>query len=486
MKRLYEYNDYGKVILRLTLFSIFVLLALTINSDYAYAHKYPHIKTAALTYSLTDEIGADFVGRHYDMAINPSGQNYTIIKNIDPQVKCLLYLTISSIRGNDYSELQQFCNQMGYNYDSMFHWANDNVCIDAIAPSGSPCTGNTTCTDPGSRTEFCGWNTFRSIPDFSKPEMWDWIIYKYLSKMGDRYDGVMEDEAVFYHHPNWNYYSTMMCFPFQPAKWSTGGASDMNGWEGFTHDQIRDSLLYLKQNVWLPMMMDSLRAHGKQRYPNPAAYGVMGSDIIDDVILTGTGVLVGEGMHLSPILGSSYFNNAQAWNIMDTIATSEGSAILWCEINQSESLSLGSWARCQMERVCWYYMKADTQHFYFLLTGNSPEIGANDYRAGDSLYKWCPAFEYNIGQPLGSMYDAASGVDPAGQAYTLNARNFENAIVLYRKASGSNYNNSTAVTYDLGGQYQQLYSDGTLGGVTSDASVRNCEGKIYIPYSGSN
>ncbi|MBD3170306.1 MAG: T9SS type A sorting domain-containing protein, partial [candidate division Zixibacteria bacterium] len=46
--------------------------------------------------------------------------------------------------------------------------------------------------------------------------------------------------------------------------------------------------------------------------------------------------------------------------------------------------------------------------------------------------------------------------------------------------------NSTAVTYDLGGQYQQLYSDGTLGGVTSDASVRNCEGKIYIPYSGSN
>ena len=350
---------------------ILILAYLIVPSRPALAYKFTHIRTAALTYSLTDNVGADFVGRHYDIAINPSGANYTIIKNADPQTKCLCYLTISSYRGSDYDLLNSYCSSHGFNCDSMSLWATNHLCIDAIAPSGPPCNGNTTCSENGEKLEYCGWNSFRTTPDFRRPEVWQYVIYKYMTCMGTQFDGVMEDEAVFYYHPNWNYYSTMMVYPFSPSKWSAGQASYVNGWNGYSHDAIRDSLMYLKQHRWLPMMMDTLRAHGKLRFANPAAYGVLGSDVIEDISLTGTGVLLGEGMQLRP-LGGTW--NEQAWGIMEYIAQTEGYAIVWTEIMASDSLSLGSWTRCQMERLAWYYMVADTSHFYFLKKSQKGKI----------------------------------------------------------------------------------------------------------------
>ncbi|MCP4632970.1 MAG: T9SS type A sorting domain-containing protein [candidate division Zixibacteria bacterium] len=454
-----------------------------LSAQTSFAWKQNHIRTAALTYSLTDVVGADFVGRHYDIAINPSGNNYTAVKNADPDTKCLLYITMSSLRGGDYDLMQTFCNERGYNYDSMFLWANSDVCVSAIAPAAAPCTGDITCTDAGNRLEHCGWTSYRHQPDFRRQSVQEYVWYKYKNFMGSAYDGVMEDECTFYYHPLWDYYSPMMCFPFQPSKWTQGAASDVRGWNGYSHGAIRDSLMHLKQNVWLPALMDSMRAHNKMRFPNPAAYGVAGSDVLDDVLLTGSGILLGEGMHLRPLGG---YWNTTAWEAMDIVATSaQGSAIVWCEIMAADSNSLGNWNRCLMERLGWYYMKADVNHFYLLITGNEIWLRHNDYQAKDSLYKWLPAFEHDVGQPLGAMYTAQSGTDGGGQSYTLRARDFSSAIVLYRNASGGNYGNSSAVTYDLGGNYRQLYYDGSLGGITTQASIRNCEGKIYVPDGGS-
>lgn len=460
----------------------FLFLALLICNS-ALANKYPHIRTAALTYSMTDNTGADFVGRHYDIAINPSGNAYQIIKSADPEIKCLRYITISTYRGDDYDLLQSFCSANNYNYDSMFVWSTAHNCIESVAPAGQPCQGNVTCTDNGQQLEYCGWNSFRMAPDFRRPEVWEFSIYKYLNYMGDSFDGVMEDEAIFYYHPNWNYYSTMMVFPLSPGKWGSGSASNTNGWSGYSHDAIRDSLMYLKQNVWLPMMMDSLHAHDKLRFANPAAYGVIGSDVIEDIALTGTGVLLGEGMHLRPLGGA--WNN-EAWDIMDYVSETDGYAIVWTEIMSNDSLSLGSWSRCQMERLAWFYMKADIEHFYLLITGNEIWLRPNDYMAGDSLYKWTPAIEYDIGQPNGANYAAQSGTDPAGQSYTLYARDFSDGIVLYRPALGGNYGENTAVSFGLGGEYRELRADGTLGTPVTMAVIRNCDGKIYVPEGGGS
>jgi len=456
---------------------LMIVLALAGNS---YARKYNHIRTGALCYSLTDVIGADFVGRHYDVAINPSGANFTAVKAADPETKCLLYITMSSLRGGDHDLIQQFCDERGYNSDLMYLWAENDVCLASIAPSGSPCTGAITCTDSGERLSVCGWNSYRNQPDFTYPGMWEYYWYKYKIKMGSQYDGVYEDECTFYYHPIWDYYSPMMCFPMKPDKWTQGSASDIRGWEGYSHNAIRDSLLHLKQNQWLPSLMDSMRANNKQRFANPAAYGICGSDVIDDVVLTGTGISLGEGMHLRPTY--KQFHQA-AWDVMDFIKGSDGKAIVWTEVMAADSSSLGSWPRCLMERLGWFYMKGDTANYIFLVTGNEVWLRHNDYQAKDSLYKWLKAFEFDIGQPLGDMYTAQSGTDGAGQYYTLRARDFQNAIVLYRGASGSNYGDQSAIVYDLNGDYRLLQYDGSLGDIVTSASIRNCETVICVPDS---
>jgi hypothetical protein len=40
------------------------------------------------------------------------------------------------------------------------------------------------------------------------------------------------------------------------------------------------------------------------------------------------------------------------------------------------------------------------------------------------------------------------------------------------------------VTYNLGGEYKELYANGTLGPTVTSATLRNAEGKIYIPIDG--
>jgi len=431
---------------------------------------FPAIRTAALCYSLTDVIGADFVGRHYDIAINPTGANLTAVKNGGYGTKCLRYVTASSYRGEE-AQIQAFCNQFGYDYDSMFLWTTQDVCVSAIAPAGSPCTGNTTCSMAGSKLEHCGWTSFRTQPDFRYRGVHHYMWWKCKQEMGTAYDGVMEDECTFYYHPLWDYYAPMMCYPFQPSKWVNGNSSHIKGWEGYTHDQIRDSLMYLKQNVWLPALMDSMRANNKMRFPNPAAYGVAGSDVLEDVVLTGSGLLLGEGMHLRPLGG--YWNNV-AWEAMDVVASSEqGYAIVWCEIMAADSAALGSWKRCLRERLGWYYMKY-ADNMYLMITGNEVWLRHNDYQAKDSLYKWSPMFEHDLGDPLGDCYY----IDD----YTL-VREFEDGYVYYRPVSGNNY--FDARTYQLDEECYPLLDDGTLGSKVYEVSLLNGDAQILIKDEGN-
>ncbi len=439
---------------------------------------YGHVRTSTLTYSASQAGAADFVARKYDIAINPSGSFLSTMQSAGTDVKSMRYLTMSSYRGDDYTLLETFCNAHGYDYDSMFMWVNSTVGVASIAPAGSPCDGPL-YSSPGEQLQYCGWTSYRTTPDFRRPEVWEYVAYKYLSTIGD-FDGAMEDEATFYYHPTWNYYSSMMCFPFHPDKWTQGAPSDVVGWGGMSHEEIRDSLMYLKQQHWLPALMDSLNNHDKLRFANPAAYGILGSDVIEDCILTGTGVLAGEGWYLRPT-GSQW--SSYAWQIMDTIvAARNGSVIMWTMIYASDSVALGSWARCFKERLVWYYMAADAEHCYFNLSGNEGWLPPNDFLAHDTAYKWSPVIEYDVGVPLRPREVAATGTDPAGQGYTLYSRDYTKSLMLYRGAAGSNYGSGSAITYNLGGTYRILDDDGTLSSFTvMSVDIRNAEGVILVP-----
>jgi hypothetical protein len=100
---------------------------------------------------------------------------------------------------------------------------------------------------------------------------------------------------------------------------------------------------------------------------------------------------------------------------------------------------------------------------------------------------WVPAAAYNIGQPTGSWSVFATGADPSDAAltYTVFERQYTNALVLYKPLSagggqtGTTADN-TATTFQLGGSYQLLNADGSLGPVVTSVTLRNGEGAILV------
>jgi len=404
--------------------------------------RFDHIRTAAINYSSSLLSNAPFIALHFDLSINPSADNGFLdsLDAMGTDIKKLIYLTINGIRDSDTAQLRSFCVANGYNFDSMFMWvdADSTISIDCNSLGSGICDAVYT-SNGGDSLNYCLWTSKRISMDTRRTEMWEYIVYKFMQGIGTDYHGVMQDEDGILYYPDADTYcGGATVFPFTPDYWTAGSPSAANGWDNMTHNQVRDSIVILKQEGWLKLLMDSLYVLDFMRFGNPAAYGVVGTDVIDDCIKTGTGVLLGEGMDCTPI-NTDW--NTTIWNVMDTIvAADSGYAIVWLYVRDRDTVRLESFDRCQMDRLAFYYMAADYEHFYFMLTGNMDWLHPNDWSyTTDSLYKWFDALEYDIGQPDSARYVDTSGTDNLGQSFTIYCRDFTDgstdARVFYRPAS---------------------------------------------------
>lgn len=79
---------------------------------------------------------------------------------------------------------------------------------------------------------------------------------------------------------------------------------------------------------------------------------------------------------------------------------------------------------------------------------------------------WSKARECDIGTPVDPLYSVwQTGTDSAGQTYTIYKRAYSKGLVLSRPKVGWTYTDygTQSQQYDLGGTYNLLHSDGTLG-----------------------
>lgn len=479
--------------------SLVVAVALMASSAHATFPKRNWIRTAAITYGLTDSVAGYFIGRKYDLVINPSNTAYgsrsgvlDAIKRGDPATKCLVYGIASSYRaGSDLEDLTQFCGLYGYGTDSFFIKVNTgSVGLGDIQPIGAPCsaTGVTT-TSAGGFLQFCGWTTSgRREWDFTKKHVRDFQVWRAVKYATNGMNGIMEDENYTLMHDNQtDAPGNAMAFPHNVGQWKAGSWTQCGPWAGKTHAQVRDSLIKLKQNDWLKRIGDTLNKLGGFWLANSVTYGTIKSDKGGDLKKTGTGLFPMEN-NLAPFIYGQLWNN-ETWKIMDSINVWDtGYAVVWATIMPQESLAVGSWARCQMERLTWYYMAADPQRSYFMLTGNwpGPLLRPNDYIAADTLYKWVKAADVDVGLPLANRFTVASGTDPAGQGYTIYRRDFGKASMVYRQANGTNYSGTSAVSYSLGGTFYNVNANGTVSSTPiTSVSIKNCEGLILSKTPGS-
>ena len=437
---------------------------------------------------------APFVARNFDLSVNINGVFEDSVTTLDAGFGKLTYITLSSyiLTSTDTADLRAFCTARGYIFDSCFIWANGSTaCINAIAPNGTPCTdvGGNMCSTHGNKIAFCGWNTYRLTPNFRYVGAQQFAIYKTLRDANNK--GVMQDEACYVWQDTLTHSgSNSPWFPY-PGYWTTGSAANTNAWtgSGLTNTQIADSMIRLKRSGWLSELVDSLTAHSQQIYSNGAAYGRMGSDLAGDVATLGAGMLFGEGMDINLTKGAGHFYSSMAWTLMDSLRVGgrewqSGNAIIWTNINVAETLSmtaidgaLGMKRRLAQERYTWYLMAGTPLRSFLFISLNWGGLGHQNgwSQTTDSLFKFCPSMDANLGAPSG-----ARSVLSTGTGGTVYQRSFANGKVLWRDGSGGSYTAANAITVSLGATYYPVNYDGSYGAPTSTASIRNGEGLIFL------
>ncbi|MCK5603106.1 hypothetical protein KAR91_14580, partial [Candidatus Pacearchaeota archaeon] len=170
-----------------------------------------HIKTAALCYSGTDLTALGYVARHYDVIVlyNNSAWMDTVKAHND-SIKALRYLTLSSIRAEDWDTIPGWAIDRSLtNEDSVYLWVESDSTV--ITGAGGTCDDGPTITVSinGDTVSFCGWAENRVMADFRKSITQDYFRWKPFWRMdlnadGDAddwkdYQGVFEDEAHWYH-----------------------------------------------------------------------------------------------------------------------------------------------------------------------------------------------------------------------------------------------------------------------------------------------
>lgn len=480
---------------------LFIVVFGAFLADMVQANKHDHVQTAALVYSSTNVNNASFLARKIDLLINPTNDLYDRARNVDTNFTALDYTTFSSfIFGSDTLWLADFCNQRGYDDSTFYMWADEDTII--LISQGVTCV-----TPPGEKITMSSWGHYRYVLDGRNEHLGEWIWYNIVRDIGTHgsrnYRGVMEDEAFLLKHSLYGQTAAMLTFPFHTNMWVKGTPSDAEGWDDYNSisisefAEIQDSLIYLKHEAfdWASELSDSLEANNYlffrnpanymcwHDWPAPATYGNPPPDYETEGY-KGLGSLLGEYVWLRPTGGATLGTQLQYLRMMSDYADSGTTSIMWVYIIPSDSVALGSWRRCQYERLCYYYMAADPQKTWFMITRNEGLFHPNAWQQlSDTLWRYTPLLEVNIGQPIADSgyYSIQSGTDGSGQSYTIRSRDFSNAKVLWRFQNGSNYGNSSAVTLDLDQDYYLADENGNVSAnPVSQVSIRNADGLILL------
>jgi len=98
-----------------------------------------------------------------------------------------------------------------------------------------------------------------------------------------------------------------------------------------------------------------------------------------------------------------------------------------------------------------------------------------------------PAFDIDLGRPVGPPYVIQSGTDGAGHEYKIFGRAFACgfAVVRHRDPYNGDFNEGTAVQFDLPGEYTPVDLEGRELRPTTTWSLRNGEAAMFVAEAGA-
>ena len=241
---------------------------------------------------------------------------------------------------------------------------------------------------------------------------------------------------------------------------------------------------------WLSELQGRLAAAGKWGAVNQATYLAYDQMARDQAIAIG-------GFNTEHLISPDALRGAEGavenlYDLTQRVTAKGGTAILtgkwnFMPANYTQGEYGSADARQDMWRLAFYYLVKEpagsSGKAYFDLT--LPSYNSTDVSSDQS--HWHAAYQVDVGQPIGGMTVAQSGLSPSdGAPYKVFTRPYGNAKVLFRPLdlwSSTDYGDRSAVMVQLGGDYRQLREDATLGPVTSSVQIRNAEALILVPAS---
>lgn len=187
-----------------------------------------------------------------------------------------------------------------------------------------------------------------------------------------------------------------------------------------------------------------------------------------------------------------FCNNSSTYRLenlysRDSIASRNGVTSFWTSPPRTTYNGKGTATPRQAiyNNACFYYVARSDSTWIFMRPslGNAYGVFVNP---GFDTLSYVPAMDYELGWPAQHYQLAASGpaVDQSGGSYKVWSRQYPYGVVYIRPVDGFDAkwgSQSTPVTVTLGGSYRQLQTDGTLGTVVTQISLRGGEGAIMIP-----
>lgn len=170
----------------------------------------------------------------------------------------------------------------------------------------------------------------------------------------------------------------------------------------------------------------------------------------------------------------------------DSLAASRGATYFWSSVPRTSYGQGSTTLRSAMYNNLCFYLAARSDSTWFFIRPSSGNAYGAFLNPGFDTLAWIPAMEYELGWPAQHYQLAASGASPDlnGGTYKVWSRQYPYGVVFIRPVDGFDAkwgSQSTPVTVSLGGNYRQLQTDGTLGAVVTQISLRGAEGAIMLP-----
>ena len=425
----------------------------------------------------------NWFNQHVDLA--EVNGNATDLRSSNPSMGLFIYqLDFSTFANTDSANLpEEYFLHFSEDTQMEFRGREGNV-VSTAAITGCP---SSQAVNRNCRVQAYIWTDRRYVFNLKNAAFQDWKATQLVNGTGRSINGVFLDEhgSGFIAPLSWGIQSVVI---------SGGAIRELNDLRPGSPGDALDQDYNASMVTWLNYLRIRFQQAGKFIVLNPAAW--MLEPMVIDQMKALQGVST-EFMHRPDAWAGAY----QYQHFIDVVkdVSSNGGIVQlagsWCYLGPPGYTSGNygsSAARYRMWRLASYYIVKEPVGSSGIVYLDLALCSNYTVRPLEDVNEWLPAYQVNVGQPVGDSYlhqQGTAGIassDGRQCAYKIFGRRYTNALVLVRPKDMwdcTDYDNGGAAVVTLAEPGYVLREDGSLSAQTTTVTLRNAEAVIVYGIS---